>query len=206
MKNIHFTSISICLLVLLTLLTQTAKAHCDTYGGPVVNAARLALETGNVNYVLVWVKKKDENEINEAFKKTLKVRKLGPEAKELADKSFFETLVRIHRAGEGEPYTGLKPADTDLGPAIPTADRATQSGNIDPVRTLLIDEVRKALQTHFSELMELSKYDVNDVTKGREYVAAYVEFVHFVERTFESAHNPAHGHYEEMNESGHHAE
>jgi hypothetical protein len=43
------------------------------------------------------------------FTKTLAVRKQSKEAKELADMYFFETLVRIHCAGEGAPYTGLKP-------------------------------------------------------------------------------------------------
>lgn len=191
--------------VILLVSHQKAYAHCDTYGGPVVNAARLALETGNINHVLVWVKKKDEHEIEEAFHRSLKVRKLGADAKELADRSFFETVVRVHRAGEGAPYTGLKPADTDLGPAIPAADKAIQTENIDPVRIILIDEVRKALQRHFSELLERKKFDVNDVEKGREYVAAYVEFVHFVERVFESAHAPAHGHFEEAAPSGEHA-
>lgn len=200
-KNL-FSAITTFLAVVVILLThETAFAHCDTYGGPVVNAARLALETGNINHVLVWVKKKDEHEIEEAFHRSLKVRKLGADAKELADRSFFETVVRVHRAGEGAPYTGLKPADTDLGPAIPAADKAIQSENIDPVRVILIDEVRQALQKHFYEILERKKYDVNDVEKGREYVAAYVEFVHFVERVFESAHSPAHGHFEETGQS-----
>ena len=89
-------------------------AHCDGLDGPVVKVAQKALETGNVNLVLIWVQKKDEGEVKKAFQKTLAVRKLNPQAKELADMYFFETLVRIHRAGEGEPYTGLKPAGRDL--------------------------------------------------------------------------------------------
>ena len=42
--------------------------------------------------------------------------------KELSDQFFIKTLVRVHRAGEGAPYTGIRPAGTDLGPAIPAAD------------------------------------------------------------------------------------
>jgi hypothetical protein len=94
----------------------------------VVQAAQKALETGNVHLVLIWVQKPDEAEITEAFQKALAVRKLNAEAKELADRYFFETLVRIHRAGEGAPYTGLKPAGRDLGPAIPAADKASREG------------------------------------------------------------------------------
>ena len=99
------------------LSTTSALAHCDGMDGPVVRAAQKALEAGDVNLVLIWVQKKDEQTIKDAFQKTLEVRKLDPKARELADMYFFETLVRIHRAGEGESYTGIKPAGQDLGPA-----------------------------------------------------------------------------------------
>jgi len=42
--------------------------HCDTRDGPVVRAARVALETGNVNFVLIWVPESAENELKEAGK------------------------------------------------------------------------------------------------------------------------------------------
>lgn len=89
--------------------------HCDTMDGPVVKAAKRALETGNVNLILPWVPKKSEAELKKAFNKTLRVSKLGKGATELADYWFFETAVRVHREGEGAPYTGLKPAGLDWG-------------------------------------------------------------------------------------------
>ena len=112
------------------LAPQTAKAHCDGLDGPVVKAAQKALAEGNVNLVLIWVQQNDEAEIKHAFEKTLAVRKLNAEAKELADLYFFETLVRIHRAGEGAPYTGLKPAGRDLGPAIPASDKPSKPATL----------------------------------------------------------------------------
>lgn len=87
--------------VALLLAPITTFAHCDTLDGPVVAAARKALDSGNVNLILVWVQKKDEGEIRNMFQKAVAVRKAGGQAKELADMYFFETLVRIHRAGEG---------------------------------------------------------------------------------------------------------
>src|SRR4030067_3866291 len=118
--------------IILLLEPSSALAHCDAMDGPVVKAAQRALETGNVNLVLIWVRKEDSEEIEKVFQKTLNLRKKGPEAKELADKYFFETLVRIHRAGEGAPYTGLKPAGRDLGPAVPAADKAIAEGELGP--------------------------------------------------------------------------
>lgn len=109
-----------------------AQAHCDTLDGPVVSAARQALDTGNVKLALVWVQEKDEAELRQAFQKASAARKSGGAAQELADRYFFETLVRVHRAGEGAPYTGLKPAG-EIEPPIAAADKALASGQLQPV-------------------------------------------------------------------------
>ena len=160
-------------------------------------AARKALETGNVNLVLIWVQKADEPEIRTAFQKTLAVRKLNPQARDLADMHFFETLVRIHRAGEGAPYTGLKPAGRDLGPAIPAGDKAIATGSTDALLKLLTDKVREQLNAHFQQVRASSKYSQDDVEAGRRYVKAYVEYIDYVEQLYETAKNPAEGHYHE---------
>lgn len=136
MKLIKLTSL-IAAASLALLASPRAGAHCDGLDGPVVKAAEAALEKGDVNFVLVWVQKDDEPEIRAAFDQTLKVRKLNSEARHLADRFFFETLVRVHRAGEGAPYTGLKPAGRDLGPAIPAADKALREDAVEPLVKLL---------------------------------------------------------------------
>ena len=92
--------------------------HCDTMDGPVVKAARAALDRGNVNLILPYVPKKAEAELRHAFERTMRVRLLSPEARETVDIWFFETAVRLHREGEGAPFTGLKPAGLDEGPAV----------------------------------------------------------------------------------------
>ena len=73
-----------------------------------------------------------EQEIRDAFVEVLAVRSLGIEAKQLADRYFFETVVRVHRAGEGEPFTGLKAAGS-VDPAIAIADRALESDSAAPL-------------------------------------------------------------------------
>jgi hypothetical protein len=87
--------------------------------GPVVKAAEKALATKNVNLVLIWVQEKDEAVIKQAFRQTLALRTVTNEARDFADRCFFETLVRLHRAGEGEPFTGIEPAGTDQGRSFP---------------------------------------------------------------------------------------
>lgn len=172
-------------------------AHCDGLDGPVVQAARQALETRNPALVLIWVQEKDEPEVRAAFERTLVVRALSADARELADRYFFETLVRLHRAGEGAPFTGLKPAGRDLGPAIPAGDEAVDTGSIEPVARLLGDVMQRGLREHFTETVAAKAFTPGDVAAGREYVKAYVEFIHYVERLYEAASTPAHGHVDE---------
>lgn len=181
-------------------------AHCDGMDGPVVKPAQKALDTGDVNLVLIWVQKKDESEIKKAFQRALAVRKLSPEAKELADMYFFETLVRVHRAGEGAPYTGLKPAGRDLGPAIPAADKALESSSVDPLLKLLTDTMQGGIQERLKNAVAKKNFNKDDVEAGREYVKAYVEFVHYVEGLYEASKNPAHGHFQDPEGTGTHKE
>ena len=182
------------LLALLMFAALPAAAHCDGLDGPVVTAAQQALDTGDVNRVLVWVKHGDEDTIRDAFAKTREVRKLGPTAKELADRSFFETLVRVHRAGEGEPYTGLKPAGRDLGPALPAADKAVQSGSVKPVVKLLTESVHHGVEEKYNRMIALRNYKPGDVEAGQKYVQAYVEYIHTVEKIHAAAAGEAHAH------------
>jgi hypothetical protein len=176
------------------LTPSPARAHCDGLDGPVVTAARAALERGDVNRVLVWVQPSDEKEIRAAFDRTRAVRRLAAPARELADQYFFETLVRLHRAGEGAPYTGLKPAGRDLGPAIPAADRALESADPEPLVRLLVEAARAGVLERFKEATSLKPRDAADVARGREYVRAYVEFIHYVERLHAAAVGPVEGH------------
>lgn len=168
----------------------TAQAHCDGLDGPVVNQARRALESGNVNLVLGWVQKKDEAEIRSVFAKSVAVRKSGATARELADHAFFETLVRVHRAGEGAPYTGLNPAGR-IGHAVAVADESIESGRLEPVSRMIDDAVERGLHRQFEAVAKTKRHDPNDVDAARAYVAAYVEYVHYVERVEQAARSGA---------------
>ena len=160
---------------------QLAMAHCDTLDGPVVIDGRKALEKGDVTPVLKWVKPAGEGEIRDAFKLSLAARDKGKEAQELADRYFLETLVRVHRAGEGAPYTGLKPAG-EVEPAIAMADKAVESGAGDQLAKRIAEHAARGIKERFAEVVAKRKHADESVAAGREYVAAYVEFIHYVER------------------------
>jgi hypothetical protein len=168
-------------------------AHCDTLDGPVVKTARAALEKGGVTPILKWIKKEDETEIKDLFKKTLTVRSKGKEAQEVADMYFLETLVRLHRAGEGEPYTGLKPAGV-VEPAVMEADKALESGSVEKLVKLVTEAAAKGIRERFNKAKEAKKHADHSVEAGREFVEAYVQFTHYVERL----------HLDSTSEAGHH--
>ena len=193
MKHASYFLVPILAAVLLS--PAAARAHCDTLDGPVISAARHALETGRIEPVLAWVQPSDEQEIRQAFASTLKVRKGGKDARDLADRWFFETLVRVHRAGEGAPYTGLKPAGTP-DPAVAAADVVAAGGDAQKLEALLVSTVRSGLHEHVAKLRR-ERLPANDVAGGRRWVAASVPFVHWAEGVLAAAGTPvdhaAHG-------------
>ena len=182
----RFLRVTVALVTAVLLVPTPARAHCDTLDGPVVKAAQRALETGDVRRALVWVTVVDEAEVQAAFDKALAVRALGDTARELADRFFFETVVRLHRQAEGEPYTGLKPAGSDLGPVIPAGDRAIREMSDKPLVDLLTREVARGVHWYFDAVMRARIFPGASVEAGRQYVGAYLDFMHYLEQLDEA--------------------
>lgn len=174
-------AIVVSLVVVVSLVASPkAAAHCDTLDGPVVEVARIALKKGDVTPVLKWVNKDGEKEVRQAFAAALKVRSLGEDARMLADTHFFETLVRIHRAGEGVPFTGLKPAGT-IDPGFVAADKALAAGSIGELSADIAKAIQEGIGKRFADVLEKKKRAEESVEAGRAYVAAYVEYAHYIE-------------------------
>lgn len=181
-------------MVLMLRGAPAVLAHCDTLDGPVVTVARQALEDGNLDPVLKWVKAEYEPEVRVAFEKTRSVRESGGLARELADLYFLETVVRVHRLGEGASYTGLKPAGTDPGTAVTAADQALQTGEVEGLTRLVTDAVADGIRERFAEAHRAQRTAEHSVADGRAFVAAYVEFVHYAEGLYARAtHRGEHG-------------
>jgi hypothetical protein len=170
-----------------------AHAHCDSMDGPVVKAAQAALAQQNVDLALIWVQPAQEAEIREAFRRTLQVRAGVPAARELADLWFFETLVRLHREGEGAPYTGLKPAGWQAPALVVAADSALASGRVAPLAARVAEHVSREVHEKYEQVKTLESRDPADVEAGRRYVAAYVEYTHLLEELHHLLHGGGHG-------------
>jgi hypothetical protein len=170
----------------LLLGAQNASAHCDALDGPVATAALEALEAQNVNLVLPYAPASAEAELSAAFAQAVDARASGPAAKAVADRYFVETAVRLHRAGEGAPYTGLQPAGMDFGPAIPAAERALATGDAKALEALLAEEVRHAIRERLAEATAKQSATKQpkthaQVAAARERVSAEFAFIGFAE-------------------------
>lgn len=174
-------------------IVQPASAHCDTEDGPAVKDARRALETGNANIALKWVHPEGEDAVRAAFDDALAAR--GDDGADQAERRFLETLVRVHRAGEGAGFDGIKPTGTDVPPQVVAADAALEAGAIDVLRGLVPDERWPELEKRFAEVLARTGYDVDDLDAARDYVASYVRFFKYAEGEDEHDHHGSHAHH-----------
>ena len=166
--------------------------HCDSMDGPVVTAAKDALAANDVTVVLPFVKKDGEPEVIRAFEAVERARGQGADAQEVADLYFFETVVRVHRAGEGAPYTGLKPPGLNEGPVIPVAEMAIDSGSAETLKAILSNHVRDEVQRRFDQLMALKPAAGGGVEHRREYVEAMLGLEVWANNLYQAVLAPAH--------------
>lgn len=160
--------------------SHLTMAHCDSYDGPVVKDAVKALEENNVGLVLKWVEEEYEVEIERIFEKTYTLRGGDKEIYSIVEKYFLETLVRLHRAGEGEPYTGLKPAGS-ASQIVKMADHSIEAASVDDLITKFSGHIESVIREKFEKVNELSKVRNESLEKGRAYVSAYVDYTHTLE-------------------------
>ena len=184
MKSTKKLSQRVVLLLSVILLSfaspQIASAHCDSYDGPVIKDALKALEQQNVELVLKWVEPKYDEIITDKFNQTLKLTGSNKEVNKILETHFLETLVRLHREGEGASFTGLKPVNS-MTPMVEMADNSLDKNDIDYVINKVNNHLGEVLRERFTKAMELSKSKDNSVEQGRAYVEAYVEYTHTLE-------------------------
>lgn len=166
----------------------------DSLDGPVVAAARKALDVGDVELILPYVHADGEVEVREAFDRAVKVRSLGLAAREVADRWYFETAVRVHRADEGAPFTGLKPAGLDVGPVIPAAERALETETAGELVDVLCETIRVQVEHRHKHAMSLKAHASEGVAAARAYVEAMLGLQVWAESVYKQALGDPHAH------------
>jgi len=186
---------------ILVMFAGGASAHCDSMTGPVVPDARAALESGDLAPVLKWIMPEYEAEVSDAFQRAVEVRALGDDARELADRYFLETLIRVHREGEGAPYTGLK--DDPAAPIVQMADQALADGSVEGMIEKINRHLASVVAEKFQAVLEAGKNKDRSAEAGREFVAAYVTYVHYVEGVHDAIVASGGHHAEHNSDPGH---
>ncbi len=185
--------------MILLLAVSPVFSHCDSEDGPIIPAIRTSLNNGDITPLLMWLAADDEAEIKDLFARVRALRTQSDEAQAIADQLFIETFIRVHRASEGAPYTGIKEAGT-MPPVFAELDNALESGSVDALAEKIAEAVRENIVKRFDQAVDLSKHQNHSVEAGREYVEAYVTYMHFVEGLHNYLSSAGSGHHAPANE------
>nr|WP_319373987.1 DUF6448 family protein [uncultured Methanobacterium sp.] len=159
--------------------------QCDGMDGLVVKAAEEALEMENINYVFPFIRERYEDELKDAFERTLLVRELSGDAAELADYWFFETAVRLHLKGRGMAYNGLKPSQISKKPVIKMAEQAVRTENMNDLMTFILNSIKEDVLSRFDDVISKKDYDVTDVEDARDYIDSLLNFFGYMQQLIE---------------------
>jgi len=158
--------------------------HCDSMDGPVVKAAEMALEMENINYALPYILESFEDELKDAFERTIQVRELSGDAAELADYWFFETTVRLHLKGRKRPYTGLKSSEITEDHVLSMADQAIDNENLNNLMPFLLNSIKEDIEIRFDDVLSKKDYDLNDIEDARDFVDSMLNFYFYLQQLF----------------------
>ena len=103
--------------------------------------------------------------------------------------------MRLHRAAEHAPYTGLRPAGHDVGPVIPLAEKAVEDGDVEQVYRRLAVELRRQLSQRLRRVRCLAADADESVAAAREFVHSMLGFQTYTHRLYQAMRGdrPAHG-------------
>ena len=154
--------------------------HHDAVNAPDMKAAKMALETGNANYVLIWVPEESENKLKNLLEKTCCERSARKNMQNCAIDWYFDIVSRFYSANKGALYTCLKPGGLDESLIAVKVERAIETGNFEEIIGIIPDAHAADVRERFHHVMDKSNYDRNNIAAGRAYVSAFIDFLTYV--------------------------
>ena len=154
--------------------------HPHSRNGLLMKAAQMALVTGNVNYVLIWVPEKSENTLKNLLEKTCCERNARKNMQNCAIDWYFDTVCRYFSANKGALYTYLKHGGPDESLIALKVERTIEIGNFEEIIGIIPNTHAADVRERFHHVMDKSNYDRNNIAAGRAYVSAFIDFLTYV--------------------------
>ena len=145
-----------------------------------MKAAQMALVTGNVNYVLIWVPEESENTLKNLLEKTCCERSARKNMQNRAIDWYFDTVSRFYSANKVALYTCLKHGGLDESLIAVKVERAIETGNFEEIIGIIPDTHAADVRERFHHVMDKSNFDRNNIAAGRAYVSTFIDFLTYV--------------------------
>ena len=154
--------------------------------GPVMRAAKMALETGNANYILIWVPEESENTLKNLIEKTCCERSSRKNIQNLAINWYFQTVSRLKYANGWPHCPGMKSERSDEKPIVLMVERAIETGNIEEIIGVIPCTHAGDVRQRFHHVMDKRNYNVDNIADGRAYVSSFIDLIVYLNNLYTS--------------------
>lgn len=79
----------------------------------------------------------------------------------------------------------LKPVGTNPDSGVKAADRALDKGSVSELANEIAERIETGVRERFAYVVQTKQHADHNTVAGREYVEAYVAFVHYVKHAHE---------------------
>lgn len=151
--------------------------HHNQLNAQVIKAAKMALDSGNVNYILIWVPEESENKLKNLLEKTCCESSTRDNIQNRAVDWYFKTVNRLHYASGWTSCPGMKSESIDENPIVLKVERAIETGNINEIFGVIPDTPTGDVRRRFCDVMNKKNYNVNNIAAGRDYVSSFIDLI-----------------------------
>jgi hypothetical protein len=156
------------------------QKYPDVRQGPVFKAAKMSLETGNANYILIWLPEESENTLKNLLEKTCCERTSRMNMQKQAYDWYFETVNRFYLSSRSPDYNTTQSRGL-AGNLFLKIDRAIESGNFEEIRDIIPVTHEADAKQRFHNIIKMRDFSVNNLAAGRSYVSAFFDFNQYVQ-------------------------
>ena len=152
----------------------------NLHNGPVMSAAKRALDTGKAHYILIWIPEESENTLKNLLEKVCCERNIRRDAHDHIVDWYFETINRLHSVNYGPHNLNISTKAPEEKEIVFLVERACESGNFKEITTVIPDTPAGEIRQRFNDVMKKRNYGVENIAAGRVYVSAFTDLIAFV--------------------------